>query len=147
MTVAHDDYNFADNICLNFFSKISANRVAQSLCDTATYCGKIRNWTVLSHFVVIYARTVAAYCFTILGDHRITGPPRSTIHIRFAFLKLAYFGDLKTFSVDFCIRYAECPPYSTSGLLDLLTQKVCHVFLQSQWKFPLTLKLVRLSVT
>ena len=22
-----------------------------------------------------------------------------------------YFDDLKTFSVDFCIRYAECPPY------------------------------------
>jgi len=29
---------------------------------------------------------------------------------RFLYKKL-YFGDLNTFSVDFCIRFAECPPY------------------------------------
>jgi len=31
------------------------------------------------------------------------------------------FGDLATFTVDFCILYAECPPYSFFGLFDLLT--------------------------
>jgi len=34
----------------------------------------------------------------------------------------------------------------TSALVDLLTKKVCHVFLYSRCKFPPSLKLIRPSV-
>jgi len=36
-------------------------------------------------------------------------------------VRVENFGDLATFSVDFCILYAEFPPYFYFGLFDLLT--------------------------
>ena len=41
-------------------------------------------------------------------------------------VRVQNFGNLATSSVDFCIVYAECPPIFTSGLFDLLTEKVYH---------------------
>jgi len=46
--------------------------------------------------------------------HRSIRRPRFPIAVQ-------TFGDLVTFSFDYCILYSECPPFSTSGLFDLLT--------------------------
>ena len=41
-------------------------------------------------------------------------------------VRMQNFGDLATFSVDFCILYSECPPYFYFRFFDLLTYKVYH---------------------
>jgi len=59
-----------------------------------------------------------------------------------------FIGNFKTFSVDFCIGYAERPPYfyfRSSSPTDL--ECVCHMFRPSGWKFSPTLESIRPSVT
>ena len=56
-----------------------------------------------------------------------------------------YFGDTRTFSDDFCIGYAECPPYlyfRSSWPTDLQSVSRAHA---SRWQFPPSLKLIRPS--
>ena len=46
------------------------------------------------------------------------------------------------FLLTFALDKLNVRHISTSGLVDLLTQKVCHVMRTSRWQFPPSLKLI-----
>ena len=52
----------------------------------------------------------------------------------------------EVFCLIFALDKLNVRHISTSSLLDRLTKKVCHVMRTSQWQFPPSLKLIRLSV-
>jgi len=88
--------NGATNVLLQSFSSTSIHRMGlQSWAYTA----------VFSNICTAHAQDRLLMNFRCKFRHR-----RSIRRPRFP-IRVQNFGDLATFSVDFCILYAECPPY------------------------------------
>ena len=114
--------------------------------DLAFNTSKIANFgnltayrAVFSHIFTAHAQERAFMNFWLKFWHHHSIP-----WSRFPY-RARYFGDTRTFSVDF-FALDKLNVCHTSGLVDLLIEKVSHVMCTSSLQFPPSLKLIRPSV-
>ena len=76
----------------------------QSFSPTSIYRTGLKSWA----FTAIFSNICTAHA---QKRYLWTSGVNSHTAVRFADSEVQTFGDLATFSVDFCILYSECPPY------------------------------------
>ena len=82
------------------------NDILDALLRRVLYCGHSTQYShLVSHIFTAHTQERPFMNFRLKFWHR-----RSIPWSRFPY-RARYFGDTRTFSDDFCIRYAECPPY------------------------------------
>ena len=91
--------------------KDALNVLLQSFSSTSTY----RKTSKVEHTIAltaIFSNMCTAHAQQqSLMFFRCKFRQRRSIHRPRLLVRVQNFGDLETFSVDFCVLYAECPPY------------------------------------
>jgi len=98
-------------LCVCVCVKGTLNVLLQSFSPTSIYCTGLQKLSIYA-FTATFSNICTAYAQTGLfvnfwckfRHHRLNRRPRF-------FVRVQNFCDMATFSVDFCILYAECLPY------------------------------------